>query len=320
MPTIDRVRDLAIETTALTRTFGAVTAVDALDLDVRRGEIFGFLGPNGAGKTTTLRMLSTLIRPSAGSASVLGHPLREEPMAIRRRLGVMTERPGLYERLSVDANLRLWAEAHEVADVDRAVAESLEFVGLADRARTPVAGLSKGLKQRAALARAVVHGPDLLLLDEPSSGLDPAAAVQVEAMLQELVRRGATVLINTHRLAEAQRLCDRVAVLQTRLIAVGSPDELRQRFLGNTVQVTLAGPPADDIGGALRAAGATSTRVEGTELTCRVGDLRRDTPAVVRALASAGADVLEVTAAGDLEQVYLDLVGRDAGDELQEAA
>ena len=300
--------ELAIETRGLSRKFGGVVAVDGLDLEVARGEIFGFLGPNGAGKTTTLRMLSTLIQPTSGRASVLGHDLLDDPMAIRRGLGVMTERPGLYERLSVEANLRLWAEAHEVGDPSRAVGEALDLVGLGDRLKSTVAALSKGLKQRAALARAIVHQPALLLLDEPSSGLDPAAAVQVEAMLRELVARGTSVFINTHRLAEAQRLCDRVAILSTRLIATGSPAELRQRFLGNTITVTLAEPLPAGAKPLLASAGVTSIVVTGLRVECRLGDVFADTPRVVEALVGCGARVLEVAGAGDLERVYLELV------------
>ena len=300
----------AIHTEALTRRFGEHTAVDSLSLCVETGEIFGFLGPNGAGKTTTLRMLSTLIPPTAGSARVLGHDLLDDPMAIRRGLGVMTERPGLYERLSVDANLRLWAEAHQVPDPAAAIARALDFVDLSDRRDAPVASLSKGLKQRAALARAVVHSPRLLLLDEPSSGLDPAASVHVEAMIRSLADRGTTVFLSTHRLAEAQRLCDRVAILNTRLIAVGSPSELRSRFFGNTVTVRLDAPVAPAILDAARETpGVLGVRAERASFDCRLEDAGRDTPRLVAAVVAAGGGVLEVAPAGDLEQVYLDLVG-----------
>ena len=299
----------AIEVRDLTRSFGATTAVDGLSLRVEQGEIFGFLGPNGAGKTTTLRMLSTLLRPTSGEARVAGFDVARFPMEVRRRLGVMTERPALYERLTVDANLRLWGEAHEVPDVDSAIAAALEAVDLGERRYHSVSSLSKGLRQRASLARAILHRPAVLLLDEPSSGLDPAAAVQVEAMIRELVRDGTTVFLNTHRLAEAQRLCDRVAILKTGLIAVGTPAELRARIFGNAVSVRLADPVTDAVTEAVRRApGLEHLRVERTSFECRLTDVQDGTPGVVAAVVAAGGRVLEVKAAGDLERAYLDLV------------
>lgn len=299
----------AIEARNLTRTFGTTTAVDRLSLRVERGEVFGFLGPNGAGKTTTLRMLSTLLRPTSGEARVAGYSVTEAPMEVRRRLGVMTERPALYERLSVDANLRLWGEAHEVADIERAIGDALDAVALGERRHQPVSSLSKGLKQRAALARAILHRPDVLLLDEPSSGLDPAAAVQVEAMIRGLVKDGTTVFLNTHRLAEAQRLCDRVAILKTGLLAVGTPAGLREQIFGNVVTVRLAEALTAAIVDAVRQTpGVEQLRTERSSFECRLRDVQEGTPAVVAAIVGAGGRVLEVRAAGDLERAYLDLV------------
>lgn len=290
-----------------------MTAVAGLTLRVERGEIFGFLGPNGAGKTTTLRMLSTLLRPTSGEARVAGFDVLKDPMEVRRRLGVMTERPGLYERLTVDANLRLWGEAHEVKDVGGAIAAALKAVDLGERRYEPVSSLSKGLRQRASLARAILHRPAVLLLDEPSSGLDPAGAVQVEAMIRELVRDGTTVFLNTHRLAEAQRLCDRVAILRTGLVAVGTPAELRTRIFGNAVSVQLADPLTDAVTLAVRRApGVDHVQVARTSFECRLTDVHAGTPGVVAAVVAAGGRVLEVKAAGDLERAYLDLVSGES--------
>jgi ABC-2 type transport system ATP-binding protein len=309
----------AIEADGLGRMFKGRVAVEGLSLAVEPGEIFGFLGPNGAGKTTTLRMLATLLAPTAGRASMLGHDILSGAMQVRRNLGVMTERPGLYERLSVDANLRLWAEAHEVEQFERAIASALELTGMADRRHDRVSALSKGLRQRASLARAIVHRPKLLLLDEPSSGLDPAAAVQVEAMVRELVRGGATVFLNTHRLAEAQRLCDRVAILNTRLVALGTPAELQQRIFGAAIVVRLAGQQGGTFEAAVRPIpGVRDVRADGPELRIDLQDPARETPAVVSLLARAGAAIVEVRPAGDLEQAYLDLVGRPRDDESDE--
>jgi ABC-2 type transport system ATP-binding protein len=166
----------AIELRAAGRSFGEQVALQPLNLAIEPGEVFGLLGPNGSGKTTTLRILATLIQPTVGSASVLGHDVVTDAMAIRRELGVMPEKPSLYERLTVRDNLRFWAEVHAIPDTERAIARSLEFVGLAGRSSERVGALSKGWKQRVALARAIVHSPKILLLDEPSSGLDPSAA------------------------------------------------------------------------------------------------------------------------------------------------
>ncbi len=193
----------AIELQGAGRTFGERVALQPLHLTVERGEVFGLLGPNGSGKTTTLRILATLIGPTRGGASVLSNDVVTGAMAVRRSIGVMPEKPSLYERLTIDDNLRFWAEAHELADPGSAITAALEFVGMADRSQERVGQLSKGLKQRVALARAIVHRPPVLLLDEPSSGLDPAAAVAMEGMIRGLVRDGATVLMNTHRIAEA---------------------------------------------------------------------------------------------------------------------
>jgi ABC-2 type transport system ATP-binding protein len=300
---------LPIETMALTRRFGDRLAVDGVDLAIEPGEIFGVLGPNGSGKTTTLRMLSTLIPSTSGHAAVLGHSVMDNPMAVRRLLGVMTERPGLYERLTVEANLRFWAEAHGLLDVERAIGQVLDFTGLAGRRHDRAGGLSKGLKQRVALARAVIHRPPVLLLDEPSSGLDPSAAAGMEAMIRELVAQGATVFMNTHRLAEAERLCDRVAILRTRLIAIGSPAGLRAKLFGRSLTLVLAGPVTPRLREAMSGvSGVEGLRVEGDTIDCTLQDTRRQTPDLVAAVVSAGGRVLEVRPTGDLEAVYMRLV------------
>jgi ABC-2 type transport system ATP-binding protein len=293
-------------------------AVHGLELAIESGEVFGLLGPNGSGKTTTLRMLATLIAPSSGSAAIMGHPIATEAMAIRRLIGVMPEKPGLYERLTVDDNLRFWAEAHSLPDPAAAVGEALALVGIADRRTEKVASLSKGLRQRVALARAVIHRPPVLLLDEPSSGLDPSAAAEMEAMIRGLASDGAAVLMNTHRLAEAERLCDRVGILRSgHLLALGTPREIRARLLGQAVEVVFEGSASPSV----RLAAESLPLINSVEwrrdsLRCRLGDARRDTPELVSRVVAAGGRVLEVRQAGDLEAAYLELMARP----LQEAA
>ncbi len=293
-----------------------------LDLAVERGEVFGLLGPNGSGKTTTLRILATLIRPTAGGASVLSHDVTVDPLAVRRNIGVMPEKPSLYERLTIDDNLRFWAEAHELADPGAAVLAALEFVGLAARREDRAGQLSKGLKQRVALARAIVHRPAVLLLDEPSSGLDPSAAVAMEGMIRDLVRNGATVLMNTHRLAEAERLCDRVAILREgELLEVGTPRQLRSRLLGNVVEVEIAGAIDQPVRRAVESVpGVAEVKWVRGGVSCRLPDAGRDTPELVARLVHAGAKVVSVKQAGDLERVYLELMARGTGQEMGEAA
>jgi ABC-2 type transport system ATP-binding protein len=210
-----------------------------LDLEVGAGEVLGLLGPNGAGKTTTVRMLAGLLAPSSGEAWVDGHSVVREPEKVRPRIGLVSENPGFYKRLSVRRNLQFFAELYGVRDPKR-VEETLSLVGLSDRAAEPVATLSKGLRQRLALARALVHDPPVLLLDEPTSGLDPEAAKEVRDLLSELSQEKRAILLCTHNLAEAERLCHRVALLKTRLIALGKPMELKERLFGRRVVVTLS--------------------------------------------------------------------------------
>lgn len=219
-----------IETNRLSRRFGAVTAVDQLDLSIYSGEIFGLLGHNGAGKTTSIRLLNGVLAPSGGSARVLGmDPLAEGPR-LRRRTGVLTETPALDERLTGRENLSSYAELFDVPR--QAVAQRIDTLlatfELSERAAEKVSGYSKGMQQRLALARTLLHEPELLFLDEPTSGLDPVATRQVHQLITHLSRaQGRTVLLCTHNLAEAQQLCDRVAVMEHgHLLALGTPATL----------------------------------------------------------------------------------------------
>lgn len=312
----------AIELRAAGRNFGTTIALHPLDLAIEPGEIFGLLGPNGSGKTTTLRILATLLRPTTGSASVLGFDVVADPMSIRHSLGVMPEKPSLYERLSIRDNLTFWAEAHSVSEPARAIADSLEFVGLAGRGEERVGELSKGWRQRVALARAIVHRPKILLLDEPSSGLDPSAAAAMERMIRELVSSGSTVLMNTHRLAEAERLCDRVAILRHgRLLELGTPGQLRNRLLGGVVRVELATPPDTGLREEIAAiAGALHLEWRQRSFSCRLENASTETPRLITRLVHAGADILSVTQAGDLEEAYLELMARTEAPELEVAA
>ncbi len=255
--------EIALTTRRLGRTFGtgdrAVRALEGLELEVRRGEVFGLLGHNGAGKTTTVRLLNGVLKPTTGSATVLGLDPQVDGPALRERSGVLTETPALDERLEARETLALFGRIFGLgarAAADRAAALLRDF-GLEDRADEPVAAFSKGMKQRLALARTLVHEPELIFLDEPTEGLDPVAAREVHELVRTMTRQqGRTVVLCTHNLVEAQRLCDRVAVLQRgAMVALGTPAELARRLQrGRRVRFTVAVERAAEALAALRAA------------------------------------------------------------------
>jgi ABC-2 type transport system ATP-binding protein len=224
-----------IQISSISRRFGEKNAVDNLTLDVHAGEIFGFLGHNGAGKTTTVRLLNGVLEPTSGSASVLGLDPQTEGPAVRAKTGVLTETPSLDERLTARDNLSFYADLYNVPrpEVPGRVNSILTEFELVDRADEKVGGYSKGMKQRLALARALLHKPEILFLDEPTAALDPVAARHVHTMVEDLARReGCTVFLCTHNLVEAQRLCDRVAVMEHgRLVALGTPSELTRQYV-----------------------------------------------------------------------------------------
>ena len=302
-----------IETTELTRSFDGRVAVERLSLEVHPGEIFALLGPNGAGKTTTLRLLGGLIPPSSGSAVVAGIPLTRNRMHdVRGKVGFLTEAPGLWERLNVRRNLLVYARLYGVAEPARAVDRALSMFGLSDRATTNAALLSKGMKQRVALARTMLHDPPVLLLDEPTSGLDPQTARLVRDLIVQQRDRGRTIVISTHNLDEAERVADRVGVLQRRLVAVDSPEALRRRLFGQRVRFRVADPVR--FGQVALAAGARDMETLPDGFTVAVDGSTREIPALVRALVNAGADVESVTPEQvPLEDVYLRLIGDEDG-------
>jgi ABC-2 type transport system ATP-binding protein len=306
-----------IAVSGLTRRFGSRLVVNDLTFDVQRGEIVALLGPNGAGKTTTLRMLAGLIAPTSGTVAIDGARLtRATGTALRRRIGFLTEAPGLWDRLTVRENLRIYAGLYGLADAERTIDRALEMFELADSASARTAELSKGTRQKVALARALLHNPAVLLLDEPTSGLDPEVTRTVRRLLEERRAAGCSILVSTHNLDEAERLADRVAVLHERLLALDRPSALRQRLTTGRLIIRVAGDASAFVETARAAIDATShagaaadIAVEGAALMLRVSDPERQTPALVSALASAGARILEVRAETPaLEDVYLHLM------------
>ena len=306
----------AVEVDGLTKRFGARTAFEDVSFAVQYGEVFGFLGPNGAGKTTTVRTLGTLLEPTSGRAAVAGLALRpDNGVEIRRRIAVMPEAPGLYLRLSVAENLEFFAGLYELDDRRARIERALRAVNLTDRADDLCRTLSKGLRQRVGLARALLSDPRVLFLDEPTSGLDPVAAREVHDLIETLRSRGVTIFLTTHRLAEAERLCDRVAIMNTTLRLIGSPSELRDRLFSKSVELRVREPlpDPDRVLGALAGVENWSAGPDaaGTYLLA-VADPDQAAPAVARAVVDAGADLLALTPSRhSLEDVYLQLIDTD---------
>ena len=298
-----------IRTENLTKRFGKVTAVESLSLDVNEGEVFGFLGPNGAGKTTTVRMLTSLIGPTSGSATVSGFAVGQQDIEIRRTVGVLTETPGMYDNLSAEYNLRIFAELYEVKDVKGQVEKYLKMLGLYER-RLDVAGtFSKGMKQKLAIARALLHEPRILFLDEPTAGLDPEASHLVREFIAELKKEGRTIFLCTHNLDEADRLCDRIGIFKSRLLVVDTPANLRSSVFGRKVVFHLRLADENIFAAVKQLAFAREIKIMENKLVVTLDNPDVQNPEVVRALVKAGADVQFVgELRHSLEEVYLQLV------------
>jgi ABC-2 type transport system ATP-binding protein len=298
---------------ALTRRFGLRTVVKDVTFEVGRGEIVALLGPNGAGKTTTMRMLAGLIAPTSGTVAIDGVQLtRATGSALRSRIGFLTESPGLWDRLTVRENLSIYAGLYGLADAGRIIDRALETFELNGRGDVRTAELSKGTRQKVALARALLHDPVVLLLDEPTSGLDPEVTRSVRQLLEEKRAAGCAILVSTHNLDEAGRLADRVAVLQERLLAIDRPQALRQRLTTGRLIVRVSGEPARYLDIARRAVPGSEVAVDGVALAMRLADPEQQTPRLVAALVAAGAAIQEVRAEiPALEDVYLHLTQTD---------
>jgi ABC-2 type transport system ATP-binding protein len=302
-----------ILTEGLTRRFGAAVAVDELSLEIADGEIFGLLGPNGAGKTTTLRMLAGLIGVSSGRALVAGMDVTNPSQVreVRRLVGVLPEEAGLYGDLSAARTLDFFGRLYGMSPTARSERAELLLtrLGLWERRDDPASTLSKGLKQRLALARALVHDPHVVLLDEPTANLDPEAAMVVRDVLLDLKAQAHTVVVNTHRLEEAERLCDRVGILRTRLLRVGTPHELRAAMTQSHMIVIELESVRDTDLAVLRRSGADTVVVTGNriEIAPASGTTTAD---LVTALVAAGARISGVAAAEEsLEGAYLTILG-----------
>ena len=286
-----------------------ITAVDSLTLQVNEGEVFGFLGPNGAGKTTTVRMLTSLIGPTRGTATVNGLVLGQDNTAIRRSAGILTESPGLYERLSAEKNLSIFAKLYDVPDISAQVGKYLQMLGLWERRADPVGSFSKGMRQKLAIARALIHEPRVLFLDEPTTGLDPEAAKMVREFIESLKVEGRTIFMCTHNLDEADRLCDRIGIFKQSLIALDTPAALRQKLYGR--KVVFHSRQLDPQWVALVNGLPFVLQAEAIneKLLVSLENPERDNPYIVRTLVIAGSDIRFVgELRHSLEQIYLEML------------
>ncbi len=298
-----------IEINNLTKQFDDQVAVDRLTLNIEKGEVFGFLGPNGAGKTTTIRMLTSLIRPTSGQARILGYELGQDDQAIRRNVGLLTETPGLYDRLSAWRNLLIYAKLYEVEDPAGQVEKYLKWLGLWSRREDSAGTFSKGMRQKLAIARSLIHEPEVLFLDEPTAGLDPESAKLIRDFIEELREAGRTIFICTHNLDEADRLCDRIAVFNKQLRVVDSPDGLRKQIYGRKIVFHFTHPGRDFVNILEESSHVKEVEAFENKIVVSMDDPEIYNPEIISALVSAGAQIQFVgEIRHSLEDVYLQLV------------
>ncbi len=301
-----------ITATNLTKKFGTVTAVDGLSFHIDAGEIFGFLGPNGAGKTTAMRMLCGLISKSSGTATVAGYEIGNDAHALEMRkiIGLVPENVGLYDGLSAYETLDYFGKLYECPAERRRknIERLLTVLGLWDKRNLPTGGFSKGMQQKVAIARALVHEPTVLFLDEPTANLDPESSRVVRDFVLELKRQGKTIFFNTHNLDEAQRMCDRIGILKTRLLAVDTPEHLEQCFSGGKTVIQLE-RITDAVLAAVQKLVPDRFVVAGSTLTIASDEPLNENPLVIKAVVEAGGEVQFVTQLEpELEEVYLRIV------------
>ena len=280
--------------------------------------MFGFLGPNGAGKTTTVRMLTSLISPTSGSAVINNFHLGEDDQAIRRSVGILTENPGLYERLSAIKNLEIYARLYDVEDTAGQVRKYLQMLDLWGRREDPAGSFSKGMRQKLAIARALLHEPPLLFLDEPTSGLDPEAARLVRSFIEDLRDQGRTIFLCTHNLNEADRLCDRIGIFNTRLIALDTPQNLRHKIFGRKVVFHLAAVDPSWLRLIRVLPGVHNVERVEDKIVVDMDQPERINPEIIRQLVGAGAEILFVgELRHSLEEIYLETMWESEERELK---
>jgi ABC-2 type transport system ATP-binding protein len=301
-----------IEVRDLTKTFGETTAVDGLTFDVAEGEVFGLLGPNGAGKTTTVRLLCCLISKTGGEARVAGYRTENpaDSLAIRKMIGLVPDNVGLYEELSAYENLDYYGKLYECPKGQREaqIERFLKMLDLWGQKDQPVSDFSKGMKQKVAIARALVHDPKLLFFDEPTANLDPESSRVVRDFILQLKKDGKTVFLNTHNLDEAQRICDRIGILRTKLLTVNTPEQLEKTIWGNKTVIQLEAIN-DRILAAIREHEPQELSVGGNKIVLTLADPEVENPDLVQAIVSAGGRIQYVTPLNPgLEEAYMKVI------------
>ena len=301
-----------IETENLTKKFGQLAAIDGLTFNVEEGEVFGFLGPNGAGKTTTMRILSCLISKTSGEARIAGYDVsnRLDSLEIRKIIGLLPENPGLYDELSAYKNLDFYGKLYECTETQRKdnIKYFLNMLGIWDK-RDDTAGMfSKGMKQKLAIARALIHEPKILFLDEPTANLDPESSKTVRDFILELKNEKKTIFLNTHNLDEAQRICDKIGIFNTKLLAIGTPEELEESVWGNKTVIQLE-QVTDKILKALYRLSLGNIATDKNKLIIEVVNPEKENPIIVDSIVGAGGQVQYVTKLSPtLEDAYLKFV------------
>ena len=305
-----------IETENLTKKFGSLTAVDSLTLQVDKGEVFGLLGPNGAGKTTTVRMLCCLISKTSGTAKIDNYEIgdRENALKIRKIIGLVPDNVGLYESLTAYENLDYYGTLYRRTDSQRKESNEyfLKLLGLWEKKDALAGSFSKGMKQKLAIARALIHDPEIIFMDEPTANLDPEAAKTVREFILSLKKQKKTIFINTHNLDEAQRICDRIGILNTRLMTVGTLEEIERSIHGRRSVIQLS-QVSDAILDSLRRLKVKNLVREGNKLTVDVINPQQENPDMVDAIVTAGGHIETVTVTSStLEDAYLKIVKENA--------
>lgn len=304
-----------IETENLTKKFGDLTAVDSVTLSVSEGEVFGFLGPNGAGKTTTVRMLCCLISKTSGVARIGEYEVgnNADSLKIRKMIGFVPDNVGLYESLSAYDNLDFYGKLYDCNETQRKenIERFLKMLGLWEKRDVSAGTFSKGMKQKLAIARSLIHDPKVLFMDEPTANLDPESSKTVRDFILELKKEKKTIFLNTHNLDEAQKICDRIAILNTKLMALGTPQELERSVSGRKTVIQLE-QASDLIMAALKKVTTRNIAVDGNKLTIDVVDPEKENVAIVDAIVRAGGHVQSVIVVGStLGDAYLNLVRLD---------
>ncbi|MGD0203363.1 MAG: ABC transporter ATP-binding protein [Candidatus Bathyarchaeia archaeon] len=301
-----------IDTENLTRKFGNLTAVDSLTLHVDDGEVFGFLGPNGAGKTTTVRMLCCLISKTSGNARIGDYDvgIEADSLKIRELIGLVPDNVGLYDDLSAYDNLDFYGKLYDCTAAQRKenIERLLKMLELWEKKDVAAGTFSKGMKQKLSIARALIHDPQILFMDEPTANLDPESSKTVRDFIIELKKEKKTIFLNTHNLDEAQRICDRIGILNTKLMAIGTPEELEKSVQGRktVIQIEQAG---DAIIAALRKLPLRNLIIDGNKLTIDVTNPEKENVTILDTIFRAGGHVQSVTVVGStLEDAYLKLV------------